>query len=148
MCSVNAKGGDGLNIADESTDWWMFSQEKDGMLSVVFCDLGIGIPLTLPIKKPGLWKQLITMSTHVSDGLAILGAINDSITRTGKSYRGKGLRQLLEVVMASNSGMLSVYSNRGCYLYKDGKHSSSNYKDSICGTLIAWKIPITESEGT
>jgi hypothetical protein len=137
---------DGLNISDESTDWWMFSQENNGTLFVVFCDLGIGIPRTLPMKKPGLWDQLKTLSRTVSDGAAISAAINDSITRTGKSYRGKGLRQLLDVVMNSNNGIISVYSNSGHYLYKDGKHSHSNFKDSICGTVIAWQIPLTHSE--
>ncbi|MGZ0077106.1 hypothetical protein [Methylomonas sp. ZR1] len=135
---------DGLHIFDEPTDWWMFSQEKDDMLTVVFCDLGIGIPATLPIKKPHLWQKLMTMFGQVTDGQAILEAIADSKSRTGKSYRGKGLKQLLEVISASEKGILTVLSNRGCYRYQSGLEFQQNYKDSILGTLIAWQIPITK----
>lgn len=138
---------DGLKVAGEPTEWWMFSQEKDGVLTVSFCDLGIGIPATLPIKKPQLWQRLTALFGQVTDGQAILEAISDSKTRTGKSYRGKGLRQLLEVVQESDNGVLAVYSNRGHYRYKNGQSSQSDYKESISGTLIAWQIPITEPEG-
>lgn len=136
---------DELHIADEPTDWWMFSQEKGGMLTVVFCDLGIGIPSTLPIKKPHLWQKLMTIFGQVTDGQAILEAIADSRSRTGKSYRGKGLKQLLEVISASEKGVLTVLSNRGCYKYQSGQEFQQNYKDSILGTLIAWQIPISVS---
>lgn len=134
---------DELNIPSEPTNWWMFSQEKDNFLTVVFCDLGIGIPNTLPIKKPELWQRLIqTFLGRISDGLAIREAIKDSLSRTGKSYRGKGLRQLLEAVQLSNNGILMVYSNNGLYTYASGKENNYDYKESISGTLIAWKIPI------
>lgn len=37
--------GDGIEMIDKR--WWMFSQKRDGKLTVVFCDLGIGISHSL-----------------------------------------------------------------------------------------------------
>ena len=138
---------DNLNIINEPTDWWMFSQEKDGLLTVVFCDLGVGIPTTLPIKRPALWQRLVqTCFGKVTDSQAIREAIEDSKSRTGKHYRGKGLRQLLEVAKISSKGTLIVYSNNGIYLYDtDRELDCRDYNESIAGTLIAWQIKINSS---
>lgn len=135
---------DGLSVQPAMKDWWMFSQENDGYLSVVFCDLGVGIPTTLPVKRPGLWKR-ITGRGQVGDGEVIKQALEDSKTRTGKSYRGKGLKQLLEAAQMFEGGSLRIYSNGGCYTYERGQEKVREFGNSILGTLIQWKVPIVQS---
>lgn len=133
---------DGLSIAHEPKEWWMFSQEKDGWLTVVFCDLGIGIPGTLPIKKPTLWQSIQTKFGSQLDSHAIQEAIDESRTRTGKHHRGKGLKQLVDVVSKVDGGQVNIFSNRGRFTLKSGTESICQFKDSIFGTLIHWTVPI------
>lgn len=132
---------DGLNVAHEPKEWWMFSQERDGWLTVVFCDLGIGIPGTLPIKKPSLWQRIQTFGGQL-DAHAIQEAIIESRTRTGLHHRGKGLKQLVDVVARMGSGQINIFSNRGCFTLESGSESIFQYKDNIYGTLINWRVPL------
>lgn len=135
---------DGLEIKDDAAkDWWMFSQEKDGTLSVVFCDLGVGIPATLPKRKPSLWESVVAKFANPPDGEVIREAIEFSKTRTGRPYRGKGLRQLSDSIERAAGSTLCIYSNHGCYIYKnDGTTEVKNFTDSILGTLIFWNVPL------
>lgn len=137
---------DGLDYQDIQKNWWMFSQEKDGFLTVVFCDLGIGIPNTLPTKKPGIWQRIKSAGKAGSDSSIIEKAVEDSVSRTGKRYRGKGLKQLLEAVQETDSGALRIFSNRGCYTFNKGRVTLKDFTGSIMGTLIQWKVPIIQQE--
>lgn len=134
---------DGLNVAHEPKEWWMFSQERDGWLTVVFCDLGIGIPGTLPIKKPSLWKRILTFGGQL-DAHAIQEALIESRTRTGLHHRGKGLKQLVDVVARVGRGEVNIFSNKGCFTLKSGSESIFQFKDDIHGTLINWRVPLKE----
>lgn len=135
---------DGLNAGSEPKEWWMFSQEKDGSLTVVFCDLGIGIPGSLPAKKPGLWRRVKKTFGSNLDAHAIQEAITDSKTRTGKHHRGKGLKQLIDVVSSASGGRVDIFSNKGCFTLKSGRETIFQFKDSILGTLIHWTVPIED----
>ncbi|WP_247538471.1 hypothetical protein [Ralstonia pseudosolanacearum] len=127
-------------------DWWLFSQEKDGILSVVFCDLGAGIPGTLPYKKPELWRRIVMRRRH-QDGSAIKYAVHDSVTRTRQSHRGKGLGQIVKVIQDLPGAQVAIYSNAGAILRKPtGGTKVTEYADSILGTLINWKIPLPSKE--
>jgi len=136
---------DGTGIRDAYKNWWMFSQKKDGYLYVDFCDLGIGIPRSLPTKRPALWRQIISLGKAKQDGAIIKEAIDDSKTRTGMSHRGKGLNQLVEAIGQIPGASMMILSNKGCYALEHGKQPLVlEYNKSILGTLIAWKIPIDE----
>lgn len=137
---------DGLDYQDVQKNWWMFSQEKEGFLTVVFCDLGVGIPNTLPTKKPGIWQRIMSAGKAGSDSNIIEKAVEDSVSRTGKRYRGKGLKQLLEAVQDTQGGALQIFSNRGCYTFAKGKVTLKDFTGSIMGTLIQWKVPIIQQE--
>lgn len=137
---------DGLDYQDKVRNWWMFSQERNGYLSVIFCDLGVGIPVTLPTKKPNLWDKVRSLGKAGSDSCIIEEAVVDSVSRTGKRYRGKGLKQLLEAAQETHGGVLTIFSNRGCYNFADGKVTLKDYAASIMGTLIHWKVPIIQRE--
>jgi hypothetical protein len=132
---------DGLGHKGNS-DWWMFSQEKDGHLSVVFCDLGIGIPTTLPLKRPNLWGKLVQRIPVPTDGDCIREAIVEGRTSTGLKGRGYGLGNIVEVVENIPDGIVTVYSNKGRYDSRKNSPYPSNYTDSILGTLIFWNVPM------
>ncbi|RLW63945.1 MAG: hypothetical protein B6D73_14245 [gamma proteobacterium symbiont of Stewartia floridana] len=134
-----------VNNDDGTNEWWMFSQEKDGRIYVVFCDLGVGIPTSLPEKQPRLWEKLLAkVSGFPPDSRIISEAIKHSRSRTGHEYRGKGLGQLTSVLAGIAGGDLRLFSNHGCYNLIDGNTSTMDYRDSIRGTLISWSLPLTD----
>lgn len=138
-----APRGDGLNHQDEEKDWWMFSQEKDGWLSVVFCDLGVGIPETFPRNRPAYWRRLLQFGVP-DDGVVIEEAIKESRSRTGMLFRGKGLKQLIDTIDRFPDGTLAIHSNRGWYTYNKGKGETrtATFGSSVMGTLIFWRVPL------
>lgn len=135
---------DGLKYVDVR-DWWMFSQEKDGYLSVVFCDLGVGIPATLPIKRPWLIKKMEKFGLPVNDANCIKEAINEGRSKTSLPGRGHGLGNIIDVVEKVPGGIAVVSSNRGRYDFRNGKSNTDNYRDSILGTLIFWHVSLQET---
>ncbi|WP_320837314.1 hypothetical protein [Zhongshania sp.] len=135
----------------EYKPWWMFSQIKDDVLTVVFCDLGVGIPRTLPIRYSKLKAKLLATTAKSSgDGKAIAIAIKESISRTKKSHRGRGLGQITSSIIDCEGGKVIVFSNKGYYERSNGveKPRYGSIKDSIGGTIISWQVPLltTESE--
>lgn len=133
--------------------WWMLSHERDNLLTVAICDLGIGIPRSLPRSKTfalsdvkTLWRKL---GLNTSDASAIEVAIRLGETRTGQKGRGKGLAEIVEAVNLSDSGGVFISSNRGVLSCAPGKrHVTRNTPHSIHGTLIHWSVPISgETDG-
>lgn len=121
----------------------MFSQARTGYLTVVFCDLGIGIPNTLPLKKPSLYERIVSLGRAGSDGACIEDAIEDSRTRTHLPERGRGLGNIVNVVSKLKGGIVMVLSNHGFYLSRNGTSPKTyDLKDSILGTLIYWRVPL------
>lgn len=132
--------GDGVETDPDYRPWWMFSQEKDGKLSVVFCDLGVGIPASLPHTRPRLWQLMDRF--NMTQGRQIEGAVRDSRTRTKKQHRGKGLRQIIETISSCKGGKALILSNKGWYSIKSGVPASGDFRDSIMGTVIYWQMPL------
>lgn len=139
--------GDFFSHAEFYKPWWLFSHEDDGRLSVVLCDLGIGIPKTLPKTKPSWFGRLRSFfGKELTDSKTIEEAVKDSITRTHKDYRGKGLRQIVETINSSSDGEIFILSNKGCYHYKSGEEPDlTDYSTSIRGTIIAWRVAIPDN---
>jgi hypothetical protein len=137
-------------------EWWMFAQERVGNLSVAFCDLGIGIPNSLPLTQgSGVMRQLAAQAGRatgmvLTDADLVRAAFEVGKSRSGERHRGKGLQDVVDVIDAAGSGVLQIYSNKGCYTYqvKDGvpAHNYRNYKTSIMGTLIQWIVPLYKGE--
>jgi hypothetical protein len=134
---------DGLGYKGTQKNWWMFSQQKDSGLSVVFCDLGVGIPETLPEQRPEIWEKIVSLGKTRHDGHIIKEAVCSPLSRTRQPHRGKGLRQLLDAAQKSN-GQLRIYSNRGCYTSEKGNEHASRFRNSIMGTLIQWFVPMAQ----
>jgi hypothetical protein len=145
--------GDGVSLENEIKRWWMFSQERDGELTVAICDLGVGIPRSFRFKKVPGWKQSIESflsKFKVSfiknpDGFLIKAAIGLGESRTLLPHRGMGLQQIVDVVATSNCGELLIHSNSGMYAYvatDNAQEKLVEYHQSIAGTIIQWKIPL------
>lgn len=155
---------DGLNISDNR--WWMFIGIKDNNLSILVCDLGVGIPNT--IGKHG--KSLIsTISKKIginqdTDADLIHASTFVKRTRTQQGHRGKGGPDLRSIVETFPSAFLSIRSNRGRYVMKGPQHASkahrrekrnfipgtngnewkSNQSESIFGTIVEWNLSLKD----
>jgi len=129
----------------------MYSQLKDGKLSVSFCDLGIGIKRSLLDGKT--WVTDFIEKTRVALGIGsadsdyIRTAFELGKSRTREQNRGKGLRDLKTVIEAVG-GWFRVLSNQGLYRYtaKDNRETKSDFTDSIFGTVISWQVPVASKE--
>lgn len=128
--------------------WWMFSQAMDNKLTVAICDLGIGIPDSLLMKKE--------MSDYIRDlrGLfrteqmhkrLLKVAVSSNRSSTGLPYRGKGLPQMLAFIKAGDTGGFRVQSGYGLYAYsaEDKKTLDRIRKCKIRGTLVQWTLPLS-----
>lgn len=127
-------------------DWWIFAREEDNEISVSICDLGIGIPRSLPQTFP---EELATfMKTRRGrkklDHQMIELALRVGRTRTNKPYRGQGLKDILKVVKEQRVGQLRIYSNKGVYILNGstGYTNSHSEASSIMGTIVQWRIPL------
>ena len=139
---------DGLDLGVRG--WWMFSQEIDGNLTVALCDLGIGIPVSLPASKKWSREVLEGILSRVSlahpDASWIKEVVELQKTRTGEEHRGKGLGEILDVVRRARSGYLRIMSNHGLYGFK-GETRQEDVRDlrrSIMGTIVLWTIPLEQ----
>lgn len=163
---------DGMPALMSGKDWWMFSQERDGILSVVFCDLGIGIPKSLPQQNPALMQRIINYATLkggvTTDSMIIRRVVRHSLarfiardgkgarrhssvevtSRTGQPNRGRGLGQIAAVTYNGDGGSVAVHSNFGVYSRAGRvREQDKSFKDSIHSTLITWRIPLGEGSG-
>lgn len=125
--------------------WWMFSQWKEGFLTIAFCDLGLGIPRTIQTKHPNVWGRFLLLGKQ-RDAYAIEYSVQDSISRTKARNRGKGLGQIVSLATTIPGAEVSVFSNKGLYIKSISKSKKRDYRDSILGTLIFWKIPLIDKE--
>lgn len=130
-------------------NWWMFSEHRDGHLVVAFCDIGIGIPRSLPLNDAGLWDDIreLFMSRTDNDAERIRAAIEVGRSRTGKGHRGKGLMEIRSVLDALR-GRLAIHSNRGSYLYdaSNKQEKAVTFSANIRGTVIMWNIPVVQEQ--
>lgn len=128
--------------------WWMLSQEKDGKLTVAICDLGIGIPKSLPRSRSFRWADVKTfwdgLGLDRRDASAIRVALEIGKTRTGIEGRGMGLADIVRAVNLSPDGGVHIFSNKGSFASANGNEYAHNHTRSIRGTLINWQVPIAE----
>lgn len=144
--------------------WWLFSQEREGVLTVCVCDLGIGIPRSLTRNTPsvkedwfGRLKAFIKLNKekYNNDSAAIKAAIEIGNTRTNLPNRGKGLNQIINKIntMTGHKVSIAILSNYGSYIINRGFVTdlpttdiidaiAVPYTESIDGTVIVWQIPL------
>ncbi|UQY33837.1 hypothetical protein K8U54_19300 [Pseudomonas fulva] len=126
--------------------WWLFARQSGDDVSVVICDLGLGIPGTLEAN----WREELGSLLKTRSGLKrkdhkmIELALTVGKTSTNKVNRGKGLKDILKVVRDKKVGEICIFSNRGVYSLDSPNDSlvSRDERNSINGTIVQWKIPI------
>ncbi len=137
------KGEEGVKVRK----WWMFSEERDGMLTVAFCDLGVGIRSSLRSGRRWNLKEVMTLlrsfRSSEKDSLYIRVALKLGTSSTHKIERGKGFSDIMNVIRSEQRGNLRIYSDNGFYEYQRVQGDRfEDFKTSIKGTIITWSIPI------
>ncbi|MEG1225835.1 MAG: ATP-binding protein [Hafnia sp.] len=140
-------------VDDVQTKWWAFAGVNDDTLIVVICDKGIGISKSLPLTRGSelieKFKNALSLR-KLNDSAMIKIASRMGRTSTGKSNRGKGLKDIKSIIDTFNSGHLSIYSNKGCYKYfrREGNLDDimKEHKTSVCGTITEWSFPLNIGE--
>lgn len=128
--------------------WWVFAEIVDGWLHVVICDLGIGIPRSLPTT----WSEAVVDIVSAKwvqrrrDIALTERAFKVGKTRTGLKNRGKGLKDIRQAA-SRLGGRLWLTTNSVQLRYdfaknKDAEPAASYFKQSIMGTLIQWSVPL------
>jgi len=138
---------------DTQTKWWAFAGVSDDILIVVICDKGVGISKSLPLTRGNelieKFKNALSLR-KLNDSAMIKIASRMGRTSTGKSNRGKGLKDIKSIIDTFNSGHLSIYSNKGCYKYfrREGNIDDimQEHKTSVCGTITEWSFPLNIGE--
>ncbi|MGC0820784.1 ATP-binding protein [Pantoea agglomerans] len=136
---------------NSESKWWTFAGIHEDQVIVVICDKGVGIPSTLPnTQGPNIlrsfFETLGVSLNNVADSSYIKAAASLSRTRTGQANRGKGFTDITSVIDTIGSGMLSIFSNKGRYIYKGNQglinDMVKDYKTSVCGTIVEWVFPL------
>jgi len=131
--------------------WWMFTREMNGRLEVLVCDLGIGIPRSLPLTwERNVLKRLQSLfSDDHPDIAAIKLALLLGQTSTGDEHRGKGLPQIWNATQNTENSFVGILSGHA-YLSYDSATSvekSGSFHSTLLGTLITWVVPIDSNGG-
>lgn len=139
---------DGLNLPIRQK-WWMFIHESEKRLYVAICDLGIGIPRSLPIQHG--WEmvrhalRVISGRRRRTDGRMIEAALRLRRTRTDQEHRGLGFNDMIAVLNTLPGSRMRIHSNHGVLSYNADCRPPSiqvaGFKGSILGTIIAWHFP-------
>jgi hypothetical protein len=130
--------------------WWLSGHvdKKNALLTITFCDLGVGIPETLP--KRYAMEIILSMLALLpgikpNDGQMIKAGMEIGRSRTLQTHRGKGLNDLRRIIDVAGEGELHILSRRGCYRYSPGKEDVVRNLDmTVGGTLIKWTIPLNK----
>lgn len=130
--------------------WWLSGHVnvRSKQLTMMFCDLGVGIPGTLPKRYPmEIILSVLSLLPGIkpNDGEMIKAGMEIGRTQTMRINRGKGLNDLRRIIDESGEGELHIFSRRGCYRYSPGKVDEvRNFDMSVGGTLIKWTIPLSK----
>lgn len=126
--------------------WWMFMQVKDNKLSLLVCDLGIGIPNSLPSNNSFWLHDFVRVVPEFRDSAAIKFAAEHGSTSTNLSNRGKGLKKMRKIVDEIPNTSLRIFSNKGRFdAGAKIEILERDYQISIKGTMIIWTIDIEEA---
>lgn len=128
--------------------WWMAGHVNKSKkeLMITFCDLGVGIPDTLP--KLHAWEKIhsalsILPGIKPNDGEMIKAGMILGRSRTREQHRGRGLNDLRSFIDTAGAGEMYIFSRKGRYRYRAGNDEDVwNSNISISGTFIKWTVPL------
>ncbi|WP_174275555.1 hypothetical protein [uncultured Sphingomonas sp.] len=132
--------------------WWMFTHERDGLLTVTVCDLGIGIPRSLPLTwDRAILKRVGAIFTGVEPQVAAIQmALVLGQSSTGQTHRGRGLPQIWNATQASSAGGVGISSGKAYVGFDSatGVAHDMQFKTDIQGTMISWTFQVEAADGT
>lgn len=128
--------------------WWCFAALLENRLTVLICDLGVGIPNTLKKTQPSniMLKLIQYIGNNLSsDSDYIRASLQVKKTRTKLAYRGKGGTDLQSIIEAVEGSRLSIMSNKGNYRFTNKGNKKKpelcwDGSQSISGTIVEWSI--------
>lgn len=129
-------------VAHKKTSWWMFSQIRDNILTVAICDLGIGIPKTLPKTNKTLYAAILELFKPKNEADFIWGAIKAPSSRTNRPFRGNGLKKIATIAQDDARASLEIYSSRGYIGISEKRPKLCMYKNALPGTIVLWDMPL------
>lgn len=147
---------DGSYVYQPVGRWWMggaVDREARWTTAMVF-DQGVTIPISLPNwhHYGGVLRRLAARAAQgvgiapapgdpKSDGQAIAAAVDESVSSTGSSHRGRGLAQMRDFVDQCQEGYLRIMSRFGEVVFRPGlRPDVRSHGTSIGGTLIEWNV--------
>lgn len=135
--------------------WKVALKVSTKAISIVITDLGKTIPATVPDKVDdhamNRLSNLFDFSNflQMDDAQLIDVASEFRRTSTQEKHRGKGFGNMLDVCKTVKDSHLLVYSRKGIWKSKgQGVKKMVNYKDSIDGTIIFWRLPLNTPSNT
>lgn len=130
--------------------WYMFAQEKDNRIDIVFLDTGYGIPTT--VRKNWIEKMSVRLLQINQDSYFIRSALKGEFrSQTRDPSRGKGLPQISECFHSGLVKDVFVCSGKGvCILNKSlqDDYQISENRERLEGTLFCWQIAKIDGEET
>lgn len=141
--------------------WWMTGALDTGnkMVTVAVYDQGVSIPASLPRwehwgrveRMVRLWAARTGLVAPIddprNDATAIRLAMAVAQSKTKLPQHGKGLKTMVEVAERARIGRLRILSRNGEYVWETGrKPFARNHPVSIGGTLIEWRLQLSESQ--
>lgn len=146
--------GQPLRYSDREGKRWYATASYDpnkSSLRFFVYDQGIGIPASLRSKST--WSDKInavlsTLGLGNHDTEVIGAALELGKTRTKLPERGKGLRDMADVIECAGAGYFRVISGNGDFTAHAGEKVDKYMHGShIGGTLVEWSIPVHAVSG-
>lgn len=119
------------------TDWYIFVRyviEKKAV-RFIFLDTGRGIPSTVKKKRFEPAKEFMGFGPEHTDYIdsALKGELR---SRTGESFRGKGLPKIYSYYTQQYTNNLTIISNRGYF----AEERKGDMEERLKGTLFYWEL--------
>lgn len=137
------------SFPEPHTKWWCFAAIMNNELITLICDLGVGIPKTLPkTQGKGFFEKISKLLGHpfTEDCHFIRGALQVKRSNTDLDYRGKGGIDLQSIIEQIEGSQLRILSNKGFYRVSNKKQKIINMgfdnSKSIGGTIVEWSITL------
>jgi hypothetical protein len=150
--SHHAYPEDDLSFAADIRNRWWVAGSYDGAtrrFTVVFYDAGIGIPnsFVATTAKERLESIVRKFGGNFGDAERILAAMARRASRTKRSHRGKGLRDVTGLSRKRRPSRLRIFSGQGEYsvsygVNEGGEKRTRNHQIAVPGTLIWWEASL------
>jgi hypothetical protein len=142
-------GDDIANYHHFGKRWWMAGSydEDQHCIDIVFLDLGMTIPATLPNSRYWPALQLDSVYGHHLnyDSVRTRAAMLYGMSQTGQYQRGKGFQNIVEPAYHHPKNAVVVISRKAhCFVMYSGTAVSVESNIPFAGTLIQWHINLPE----